>query len=195
MCRAECFATVCWDYVQGLAQRHTELMHDLEQRMDSERAALRQEAAAMAASAAAAGEEHGRAATQSRQAAADLGMAWRPAMGLFRPRWSCSIKEHEVQAVLPAWLAVTRGARRLLQRRLRGQASQHAWREQASLCWCCWLTKQRQISSQEGFVQQIEDHLIWYDFSAIQASSKQVHVPVQSSISMARSTNSNVCAG
>lgn len=57
--------------MQGLAQRHTELMHDLEQRMDSERAALRQEAAAMAASAAAAGEEHGRAAAQSRQVAAE----------------------------------------------------------------------------------------------------------------------------
>ena len=71
MCRAEYFIIVCWDHVQGLAQRHTELMHDLEQRMDSERAALRQEAAAMAASAAAAGEEHGRAVALSRQAAAD----------------------------------------------------------------------------------------------------------------------------
>ena len=71
MCRAECLIIVCWDHVQGLAQRHTELMHDLQQRMDSERAALRQEAAAMAASAAAAGEEHGRAVALSRQAAAD----------------------------------------------------------------------------------------------------------------------------
>ena len=112
--------------MQGLAQRHTELMHDLEQRMDSERAALRQEAAAMAASAAAAGEEHGRAAAQNRQAAAGSGMAWRPAKGLYCPGWSCFIEQHAVQAVLPAWLAGARGARRLLQGQLRGQASQHA---------------------------------------------------------------------
>ena len=51
---------------QSLAERHLALMRDLEQRMDDERGALRQEATAVAVSAAAAGEERGRAAAMSR---------------------------------------------------------------------------------------------------------------------------------